>query len=72
MTDTATLKYVIPAISLGFAVQQDDCGKLRFFTDDIEIVCRDGCWISITDTDGITPYESLLEALQGEAWRVEK
>ncbi len=70
MSDQETLKLVIPAISLGFAVVNDEDGKLRFYCDGLEIVYRDG-WISRTVTDDDRPYHSLIEALQNESWRIE-
>jgi len=70
MSDSDTLKWVIPAISIGYAVVDDAAGKLRFFGEGVEIIYRNGGWISITDTSDGKEYGSLVDALQGESWRI--
>lgn len=66
MSDPKCLKWVIPAISAGFAVVNDPCGKLKFWTDDVTIVWRAHEWIA---SDGIDPdrhYQDLRSALESE------
>lgn len=42
------LMWVCPALSIGYAVVNDPQGRLRFYTDDVEIIWRCGKWIAIT------------------------
>jgi len=65
-----TLNWVIPAITLGYAVVQDRDGRLRFFSEDVEIVHRKGGWIGRDNVDPDREYLDLPHALQGEAWRL--
>ena len=67
-----TLNLVIPSITLGYAVKQDPCGRFMFFADDLEIVYRHEMRVARSKTDIDRLYDSLMEALQSESWRVEE
>ena len=67
-----TWYWLRPAITLGYSAKQDPDGRLRFFHEDLEIVCRNNVWIAKSDNDLDRNYDSLLEALQGECWRIEE
>ncbi|MDH5572899.1 MAG: hypothetical protein OEY89_14125 [Gammaproteobacteria bacterium] len=71
MPDTNCLAWVIPAITLGYAVVNDPEGKLRFWNEKADIKYRDDYWqaqINI-DEDHATwrHYLSLRDALESEA-----
>ena len=59
--------WVIPAITIGYSVCNDPDGKLRFWTDTVEIVCRNGVWIAFDGIDLHREYDSLRTALEKEA-----
>lgn len=62
-----TLTWVIPAITLGYHVCQDPCGRFRFYTEDVEVVYREGNWIGRDGLDKDRVYDDLPSALKGEA-----
>lgn len=67
MTDN-TLSWVVPAITLGYAVKQDPDGRLHFFNDDVDIVYRHHHWVA-TDRYGLDEprsYDNIQDALQNE------
>ena len=71
MTDNNCTQWVLPAISLGFAVVNDPGGKLRFWNEKADIKYRDGSWqAQITIDDEVITwrrYNNLQEALELEA-----
>ena len=66
MTDEC-IQWVIPAISLGFSVCNDPDGKLKFWTDSVEIIYRCDSWIAIDGIDPNREYLDIKTALQQEA-----
>jgi len=62
MNNDNSLKYVIPALSLNYAVMNDKAGRLRFFNDDVEIVYRNDIWLLINDGKSFE-FKSLEKAL---------
>lgn len=62
-----TTQWVIPAITLGYAVKQDENGRFCFFTDDVEVICRNGVWWGVDDVDPPRMYGNLQSALTSEA-----
>jgi len=62
MNNDNSLKYVLPALSLNYAVINDKAGRLRFFNDDVEIVYRNDIWLLINDGKSFE-FESLEKAL---------
>ena len=72
MSDDDIRGWVVPAITLGYAVQNDTRGKFRFFTESVEIVYRGNAWLGrdlpccdSPDADRI--YNDLQTALTTEA-----
>ncbi len=61
-----TLKWAIPALSLGYTIKDDPCGRLEFFNDSCVIIYRDG-WKLIDPTGAQYEFESLEEVLQSGA-----
>lgn len=65
-----TTDWVVPAITLGYAVENDPNGKFRFFTRDVQIIYRCGEWIAQdleAKTDPDRHYPGLRTALEREA-----
>jgi len=65
MTDENCTKWVLPAISLGYAVVNDPEGKLKFWNKEAVIIYRDG-WLAFTDSRE-TKYPTLQDAIEAEA-----
>lgn len=64
------LMWVCPALSIGYSVVNDPQGRLRFYTEDVEIIWRCGKWIGRDIPCMVDPhreYKSLHEALVCEA-----
>lgn len=61
------IQWALPAISLGYAVQNDPDGKLKFWTDYVTIVhrCNVG-WIASDPHSIDRRYDDLLTALKME------
>ncbi len=61
-----TLQHVMPALSLGLSVQNDETGRLRFWNNDIEIVYRYGKWVTINSLEPNEYHDDIFDALKAQ------
>lgn len=64
-----TIKWVIPAITLGYHVCNDGDGRFKFYHDDVVIVYRNDYWEAVDTYKsgcGKRQYQSLEDALRAE------
>lgn len=67
MTDENCTKWVLPAISAGYAVVNDSEGKLKFWNDRYVITHRDGSWCRYdVNICCKFKYATLQEALEAD------
>lgn len=66
MIDEST-RLAIPAITLGFKVSNDTCGRFLFENDEYSIYYRDNLWHMTDSTGACYQYYELMAALQDSA-----
>ncbi len=62
-----TLQFVLPAISAGYSVKNDEYGRLKFWNETVEIVYRDCQWVAKDGIDKDRQYSNIRWALEQEA-----
>ena len=69
MTDES-VKFAVPAITLGYHVCNDEGGQFKFYFDDLEIILRRHVWTAYSDNESSRVYSDLETALISENWRI--
>lgn len=67
-----SVRYAVPAVTLGYHICNDPDGQFKFYKNDLEIVRRNGEWIATSDNDETRFYIHLNAALIIECWRLDE